>query len=210
MSETPDSLSTPKRRPSSSDINETLSVSSQPVSSDGSLEGYRKPRSLPEAHYIKAVLDKANAHPDVFSSVLKRNSTHFRLDHARRTITGMGAIHIAARRGNHGVIKVIQQHGGRTDLKCWSGLFYMSPIHLAAYFAEDGCKAGSLNDGGDWVDYKQTMELLLNSPQSDGGVNDLDGLKRTALHWAAEKGSGKGRRLILIFELFINLFINTF
>ena len=123
----------------------------------------------------------------MFSNVLKRNTRDFRIDHARRTVTGMGAIHIASRRGSYSIVKIIQQHGGRTDLKCWAGLFYMSPLHLAAYFAEDGCVTM-----GEWVDYKQTMELLIQSPQSDADVNDLDGLKRTALHWAAEKGAGKG------------------
>ena len=54
----PSELVTPERRPSSSDMNDTLSASSQPVSSDGSLDGYRAPRSPFESMFISAVLDK--------------------------------------------------------------------------------------------------------------------------------------------------------
>ena len=54
----PSELVTPERRPSSSDMNDTLSASSHPVSSDGSLDGYRAPRSPFESMFISAVLDK--------------------------------------------------------------------------------------------------------------------------------------------------------
>ena len=117
----------------------------------------------------------------------------------------MAAIHIAARRGKHALMKELLIHGSQANLKCWSGkdfsgfhnqthfkefestqllgLYYMSPLHLAVYFAED-----NLVDENDWFRYRDTIDLLLDTQFSHCPVNELDGMERTALHWAAYRG----------------------
>ena len=142
------------------------------------------------------------------------NFVVFDIDKARRPTTGMAAIHIAARQGKHRLLKELLIFGSQANLKCWSGmylvmisffflrcfqpdyrlhrqvnftkpsgLYYMSPLHLAVYFAED-----NLIDEDDWFRYRDTIDLLLETQFSHCPVDEIDGMERTALHWAAYRG----------------------
>lgn len=57
----------------------------------------------------------------------------FDIDKARRPTTGMAAIHIAARRGKHALMKELLIHGSQANLKCWSGTDF-SGIHNHIFF----------------------------------------------------------------------------
>ena len=113
---------------------------------------------------------------------LLSHSTFFNINEPRRSITGMSAVHVAARHGSYLALRQLLDSGGRADLRCSAGLYYMSPLHLAVYFSQE--------NSDKWYDYQKTIKLLLKSSLVYQDVNVLDGLQRTPLHWAAMRGFG--------------------
>ena len=55
---------------------------------------------------------------------------------------------------------------------------------LAVYFSSLNLEA--------WNEYKQTICLLVKSPYQTSCINARDGLRRTALHWAAIQARRNG------------------
>ena len=62
---------------------------------------------------------------------------------------------------------------------------------IAVYFAESDLSKESK------LKYEKTIRNLLAPPFSSGTVDDTDGLKRTALHWAAIRGCNRVIKLLL-------------
>ena len=63
----------------------------------------------------------------------------------------------------------------------------MTPLMFAVYFSTvEGLKASKL-EVDKWEDFEKTIKLLVNY-WSVSEIDQQDGLKRTALHWAAIRG----------------------
>ena len=107
----------------------------------------------------------------------------FNINSARRTLSGMSPVHVAARHGSFEALEQLIVHGARVHVKCSSAVYHMNPLHLAVYFSQD------VSDR--WYNYQKIIDLLLKQPIAGTDVNGLDGLKRAPIHWAALRGFGK-------------------
>ena len=105
-----------------------------------------------------------------------------------KPITGMNLLHTAARYGSDEILKILIEKGLRNDIPCARNIFYMTPLMFAVYF--------STVEIGKWEKFEKTIKLLINY-FSVSDIDQEDGLKRTALHWAAMRGTKRVIQLLL-------------
>jgi len=126
------------------------------------------------------------------------------LNHTHQLVTGLNAMHMAARYGSWQSLDELLMAGARTDIKTYVSFFQVTPLIISAMFAGDPYTKFANHEkvirrlvGKRNPSETDTPNETRRSIHSVSDINELDGLGRTALHWASIMGHRKPIDLLL-------------